>query len=158
MNSREYLCRFDGGTYKLGGVGGVSTLPQYRRGGVIRACVTASLKDMYANDFTFAFLYPFSMQYYRKFGFEAGAPEYRWSVPFTAMKPQDVGGTSSRSSPAAILPRFSPSITRSMQTTTSPPSAKRMIKVSKKRISGTISATYSSGTITKISARPDGYP
>lgn len=62
------------------------------RGGVIRACVTASLKDMYANDFTFAFLYPFSMQYYRKFGFEAGAPEYRWSVPFTAMKPQDVGG------------------------------------------------------------------
>lgn len=54
--------------------------------------MTASLKDMYANDFTFAFLYPFSMQYYRKFGFEAGAPEYRWSVPFTAMKPQDVGG------------------------------------------------------------------
>ena len=33
VNSREYLCRFDGGTYKLGGVGGVSTLPQYRRGG-----------------------------------------------------------------------------------------------------------------------------
>ena len=92
VNSREYLCRFDGGTYKLGGVGGVSTLPQYRRGGVIRACMTASLKDMYANDFTFAFLYPFSMQYYRKFGFEPGAPEYRWSVPFTAMKPQDVGG------------------------------------------------------------------
>lgn len=92
VNSREYLCHFDGGTYKLGGVGGVSTLPQYRRGGVIRACMTASLKDMYANDFTFAFLYPFSMQYYRKFGFEAGAPEYRWSVPFTAMKPQDVGG------------------------------------------------------------------
>ena len=29
VNSREYLCRFDGGTYKLGGVGGVSTLPQY---------------------------------------------------------------------------------------------------------------------------------
>ena len=55
VNSREYLCRFDGGTYKLGGVGGVSTLPQYRRGGVIRACMTASLKDMYANDFTFAF-------------------------------------------------------------------------------------------------------
>ena len=149
VNSREYLCRFDGGTYKLGGVGGVSTLPQYRRGGVIRACVTASLKDMYANDFTFAFLYPFSMQYYRKFGFEAGAPEYRWSVPFTAMKPQDVGGHVEQIFP--ILPRFLPSITRSMQTTTSPPSAKRMIKVSKKRTSGTISATYSSGTITKIS-------
>lgn len=151
VNSREYLCRFDGGTYKLGGVGGVSTLPQYRRGGVIRACMTASLKDMYANDFTFAFLYPFSMQYYRKFGFEAGAPEYRWTVPFTAMNRRMSAGTSSRSSPAAILPRFSPSITHSMQTTISPPSAKRMIKVSKKRTSGTISATYSSGTITKIS-------
>ncbi len=44
VNSREYLCRFDGGTYKLGGVGGVSTLPQYRRGGVIRACMTTPSK------------------------------------------------------------------------------------------------------------------
>lgn len=103
VNSREYLCRFDGGTYKLGGVGGVSTLPQYRRGGVIRACMTASLKDMCANDFTFAFLYPFSMQYYRKFGFEAGAPEYRWSVPFTAMKPQDVGGHVEQIFPGGFL-------------------------------------------------------
>ena len=54
VNSHEYDCRFDGGVYKLGGVGGVSTLPPYRRKGAIRACITASLQDMYANDFTFS--------------------------------------------------------------------------------------------------------
>ena len=151
VNSREYLCRFDGGTYKLGGVGGVSTLPQYRRGGVIRACMTASLKDMYANDFTFAFLYPFSMQYYRKFGFEAGAPEYRWSVPFTAMKPQDVGGHVEQIFPGGD---FTPLLTvyNTFYAEHNLSAVRETYdKGLEKRTSGTISATYSSGTITKIS-------
>ena len=30
VNSHEYTCRFDGGTYLLGGIGGVSTLPPDR--------------------------------------------------------------------------------------------------------------------------------
>ena len=46
VNSREYTCRFDGGAYKLGGIGGVSTLPPYRHNGAIRASLSASLRDM----------------------------------------------------------------------------------------------------------------
>lgn len=93
VNSRRYPCRFDGGEYLLGGVGGVSTLPPYRRNGAIRACMTASLRDMYEQDFTFAFLYPFSTQYYRKFGFEVGAQACEWIIPLADMRPRDVGGS-----------------------------------------------------------------
>ena len=92
VNSRRYPCRFDGGEYLLGGVGGVSTLPPYRRSGAIRSCITASLRDMYEQDFTFSFLYPFSTQFYRKFGFEVGAEAYEWTIPFADMRPRDVGG------------------------------------------------------------------
>lgn len=93
VNSREYTCRFDGGAYKLGGIGGVSTLPPYRHNGAIRASLSASLRDMYENDFTFSYLFPFSTRYYRKFGYEAGAEARRWVMPLADIRPKDVGGT-----------------------------------------------------------------
>lgn len=93
VNSREYTCRFDGGAYKLGGIGGVSTLPPYRHNGAIRASLSASLRDMYENGFTFSYLYPFSTQYYRKFGYEVGAEARRWVMPLADIRPKDVGGT-----------------------------------------------------------------
>lgn len=92
VNSREYICRFDGGEYKLGGVGGVSTLPPYRRKGAIRASITASLRDMYERGFTFSHLYPFSTQYYRKFGYEVGAEAREWTLKLSDIRPRDVGG------------------------------------------------------------------
>ena len=93
VNSHEYDCRFDGGVYKLGGIGGVSTLPPYRRKGAIRACITESLKDMYENDFTFSYLFPFSTEYYRKFGFEVAGAANEWTLNLKDIKPRDVGGT-----------------------------------------------------------------
>lgn len=92
VNSHEYDCRFDGGVYKLGGVGGVSTLPPYRRQGAIRACITESLKDMYANDFTFSYLFPFSTEYYRKFGYEVAAVANEWTLSLKDIRPRDTGG------------------------------------------------------------------
>ena len=100
MNSREYTCRFDGGAYKLGGIGGVSTLPPYRHNGAIRASLSASLRDMYENGFTFSYLYPFSTQYYRKFGYEVGAEARRWVMA--------ARGYPARRMSAARSSRFSP--------------------------------------------------
>ena len=34
----DYRVQFDGDRYKMGGIGGVASLPQYRRAGGIRAC------------------------------------------------------------------------------------------------------------------------
>ena len=68
----SYEMNFDGKRTKMSGVGGVSSLPQYRRHGGIRGCFEALLPDIYKEGVDFAYLYPFSSVYYRKFGFEMG--------------------------------------------------------------------------------------
>lgn len=88
----KYLCRFDGHTVKMGGVGGVATLPAYRRGGAIRACMQASLRDLYDSGFLLSALYPFSTAFYRKFGYENGQLCTLWTLPLSDLKAPDVGG------------------------------------------------------------------
>lgn len=88
----KYTVRFDGHTVKMGGVGGVATLPAYRRGGAIRACMNASFRDLYDEGFVLSALYPFSTAYYRQFGFENGQPTYSWTLPLADLKAPDVGG------------------------------------------------------------------
>lgn len=87
----DFPIRFDGGTCRMGGVGGVSTLPQYRRQGGIRRCFEAALPDLYKKGYDFSYLYPFSTAYYRKFGFESCVQKYLvtihlglWSCPVPA--------------------------------------------------------------------------
>lgn len=84
--------RFDGHIVKMGGVGGVATLPAYRRGGSIRACMEASHRALYDEGFVFSALYPFSTAYYRKFGYENGAATYAWTIPVKDLPNADVGG------------------------------------------------------------------
>ena len=52
------------------GVGTVSTLPEKRRSGYIRALMKYSLGIAHERGDAFAFLYPFSNVYYRQFGYE----------------------------------------------------------------------------------------
>lgn len=86
--------RFDGHTVKMGGVGGVATLPAGRRGGAVRACMEASLRDMYQEGYALSHLYPFSTSFYRQFGFAPAGQSVRWTVKLRDLKrlPQ-VGGT-----------------------------------------------------------------
>ncbi len=87
-----YDVRFDGHEVKMGGVGGVATLPAHRRGGAIRACMSASLQDLYQRGFAFSALYPFSTAYYRQFGFENGEICWFWEVPLKNLPKGDAGG------------------------------------------------------------------
>lgn len=87
------VVRFDGHLVNMSGIGGVATLPQYRRRGAIRACMNASLADMRQNGDIFSVLYPFSRTYYRQFGYEDGASVSHWTIPFSALKLPDAGGT-----------------------------------------------------------------
>ena len=64
----DYRVRFDGGVCKMGGVGGVASLPQYRRAGGIRACFQKALPAMHRDGYVFSYLYPFSTAYYRGSG------------------------------------------------------------------------------------------
>lgn len=86
MVNSVYNCVFDGADVTLGGIGGVASLPQYRRRGVVRACFKAALEDMYLKGREFSFLYPFSTEYYRKFGYETGAEIDEWTVELSALR------------------------------------------------------------------------
>ena len=65
-----YTMWFDGQPVRMGGIGGVATLPQYRRRGGIRGCFEALLPELYRRGYDFSYLYPFSSGFYRKFGYE----------------------------------------------------------------------------------------
>lgn len=88
----KFTVRFDGHIVKMGGVGGVATLPAHRRGGAIRACVKASFRDLYDEGYLLSALYPFSTAFYRQFGFENGQPVSLWTIPLADLKLSDVGG------------------------------------------------------------------
>ena len=47
----DFSVGFDGHLCKMGGIGGVATLPQYRRRRGIRGCFQAALPDMYGAGF-----------------------------------------------------------------------------------------------------------
>lgn len=71
---------FDGKTVKMAGIGGVSSLPQYRRTGGIRGCFEKMLPDLYREGYMLSILYPFSTNYYRKFGYEVWARGARYEL------------------------------------------------------------------------------
>lgn len=72
--------RFDGNTCKMVGIGGVASLPSYRRHGGIRGCFEAALPAMYDEGVEFSYLYPFSTAYYRKFGYEMCVSYLRYTL------------------------------------------------------------------------------
>lgn len=89
----DYTVRFDGHACKMGGIGGVATLPQYRRRGGIRGCFQEALPDMYASGYDLSYLYPFSTAYYRKFGYECGVRKFFTAVRLNLLAPPEFNGT-----------------------------------------------------------------
>lgn len=89
----DFQIQFDGHCCKMGGIGGVATLPQYRRMGGIRGCFEMALPDMYDKGYDFSYLYPFSTAYYRKFGYECCVQKYSVTLQLDLLKPLPVSGT-----------------------------------------------------------------
>jgi predicted acetyltransferase len=77
----NYKMRFDGHTVPMGGVAGVATLAEERGKGYVRRIFEAILNSMYEEGKLFSFLYPFSFDFYRKFGYELCYTPDRASVP-----------------------------------------------------------------------------
>lgn len=65
-----YNISFDGKIAKMGGIGGVSSLPEYRDFGGIKDILTYSLSYMKERGMVFSALGPFSFEFYRKYGWE----------------------------------------------------------------------------------------
>lgn len=90
--AKPFPVHFDGQIYTMTGIGGVATLPQYRRNGGIRKCFEAALPAMYHDNVTFSYLYPFSTAYYRKFGYEIGCEKWQYHISLSHVKPFPVSG------------------------------------------------------------------
>lgn len=89
----DYSIRFDGNVCKMGGVGGVGTLPQYRRNGGIRACFQQMLPELYKREYDFSYLYPFSSCFYRKFGYENCIQKQAVTMDLRQVKRSEMRGT-----------------------------------------------------------------
>ena len=87
-----YEVSFDGHSASMIGIGGVATLPPYRREGAIRGCFEQLLPEIYAQGAVFSYLYPFSTAYYRKFGYELACDKVKWRLRLSTCKPQPVSG------------------------------------------------------------------
>ena len=70
MINHQFVSCLDGTKIRNGGIGGVSTLPEYRMEGAIREIFRVLLPHAYADGEVISTLYPFSHAFYRKFGYE----------------------------------------------------------------------------------------
>lgn len=57
-------------TFKMGGVAGVATYPEYRRSGYVKELLQHSLQTMKKDGYTVSMLHPFAVSFYRKYGWE----------------------------------------------------------------------------------------
>ena len=69
----------------MGSISSVTTLPQYRRCGAIRACFEEALVDMHRNGMVLSCLYPFSNSFYRRFGYEPACDVVKWRLRLEGM-------------------------------------------------------------------------
>lgn len=88
-----YRMWFDGQPVRMGGIGGVSTLPQYRRCGGIRGCFEALLPELYRREYDFSYLFPFSTAFYRKFGYESCVQKQLVTVDLRGLRENYFTGT-----------------------------------------------------------------
>jgi predicted acetyltransferase len=70
MYEIEFLMRFDSKNAKMSGIGGVGTLPEARKGGLIRQIFEKLLIEAHEKGVVFSNLSPFSHDFYRAFGYE----------------------------------------------------------------------------------------
>lgn len=77
--NNHYTIWLDGHEVSCGGIGAVSTLPEYRESGAIRAIFAQLLPFSRAQGQVLSALYPFNHAFYRKFGYET----INWRVQYT---------------------------------------------------------------------------
>lgn len=63
---KSYL---DGTVVGSGGIAGVATLLEYRRGGTVKTLLKNAYEEMFENGDVMSYLYPFSHEYYEKYGY-----------------------------------------------------------------------------------------
>ncbi|GLC88485.1 GNAT family N-acetyltransferase [Lysinibacillus piscis] len=72
-----------GENYEMGGIGFVASYPEYRQQGIVKKLMMESLRQMRQNGQTVSVLAPFSVSFYRYFGWELFFDKLHYSIPQT---------------------------------------------------------------------------
>jgi len=86
LQVHPYIINMNGKQVKMGGIGSVLTRPEARHGGNVRKLMDIAFDEMEMLGHVFSFLYPFSFEYYRKFGYEMCYQYNSVSIPFSQLK------------------------------------------------------------------------
>jgi len=70
-----------GRTIKMGGIGGVATWPEKRRKGMVTLLLRRALEEMKNQGQLLSYLHPFSVAFYRKYGWELFTDNKNYSIP-----------------------------------------------------------------------------
>lgn len=81
----EFESFYDGKVFKSVGIGGVASVPEYRRLGAIRVIFDEIFRLAPERGWVTSFLYPFSFAYYRQFGYERVMKRMRVKVPASCL-------------------------------------------------------------------------
>lgn len=77
----------------MGGITGVATYPEYTGRGLIHSLMSHVLEYMHKQDMTISFLYPYSIPFYRKMGWEIVSDKLTFTIKDTQLpKPHPVEG------------------------------------------------------------------
>ncbi|MUV37209.1 hypothetical protein JNUCC1_01015 [Lentibacillus sp. JNUCC-1] len=79
-------CYILGNTYKMGGISAVGTWPEYRRQGMVKKLLKHALTEMKKEGQTISFLHPFSIPFYRKYGWEMAFHSNKYTIPMKKLK------------------------------------------------------------------------
>ena len=93
MEVLTYIMWFDGHKVPMYGIGGVASLPESRRQGNVRKIFEKVFDDIYEKGAVFSHLYPFSYDYYRKFGYEHAGSVRRYKLPLENARKLKNNGT-----------------------------------------------------------------
>ncbi len=91
--NNHYESRLDGQRIRNGGIGAVSTLPEYRNTGAVKAIFEKLLPEARRNGEIISTLYPFNHAFYRKFGYETVRWQDHYEFAPTVLKGYRFCGT-----------------------------------------------------------------
>ena len=92
IEALPYTMYFDTHKVSMYGIGGVASMPETRRQGHIRKIFEKIFSDIYEKGAVFSHLYPFSHDYYRKFGYEPCGAIKKYKLPVDAARRLNTGG------------------------------------------------------------------
>ena len=93
MEIISYIMWFDGHKVPMYGIAGVASLPEIRRQGNVRKIFEKVFDDIYEKGAVFSHLYPFSYDYYRKFGYENCGAVKKYNLQLDAARRLKNNGT-----------------------------------------------------------------